>query len=842
MKQVAELKSNKQPDIRDRCRIPVRDVILKTWAESFIDHAAPLEESFRGIIGQDRALAAMTLGINVEAPGYNIYVCGDAGTGRTSTALDLLKKSRRPHKPLLDRCYVMNFKDPDRPRLLEFPAGTGVKFRSEMEQLIERLRKQVPRLFDAADYAKRKEKLSNQYERRQRTRVTDFENLLKKDGFALAQVREGQTTGRPEIMPLVRGKLMSMPDLQTLVDKGKFKEEKFQKMQEVYEGWRSRLSELLKELRKEGRELEEKFKQLDRETFSEVINEAMGDVSEKFAGHAASVAPSRPHRGQLKQPTSKKLIDYLSELKEDLTENLDIFRESEPQPGEEPAADHRERPDDPFLDYRVNVVLDNTGREQCPVVQETFPTFNNLFGAIERPFEEPGHAGAHFTSIKAGSILQADGGYLLVNAVDIITEPGVWKTLKRTLKHRQLEIQNLDVPGYSPPMALKPEPINVDIKVVMIGDEDLYRMLYFLEDDFKKIFKVKAEFDYEMQLETGNVSKYLSFIKRACKEEKIPELDRGAVAAIVEMGIRNTEDRKKISTRFSDVADLLREAGYFSRLAGRTGVVREDVEQAVREHRNRVGLDEDKLQELFERDQILVSTSGRAVGVVNGLTVFDQGDHQFGRPVRITASVALGKSGIINIERKSGLSGALYDKGVMILTGFLLERFGRYVQLNLRASVTLEQSYGGVDGDSASSTELYALLSALSGIPIDQAIGVTGSVNQKGELQPIGGASFKVEGFYDICKVRGLTGAQGVMIPKQNADNLVLRPEVEQAVSKGTFSIYAVSTIDEGIELLTGVAAGREEHGGVFQEGTINQMVMKRLHEMNALLRKTKVE
>jgi lon-related putative ATP-dependent protease len=824
--------------LRDALRVPPADVLITPWAARFIDRKTPQVEPASGIIGQDRALRALTLGIDLEAPGYNVFVCGESGIGRTSTVKDLLNGARRARKPLVDRCYVMNFKDPDHPRLLEFPAGIGVKFRADMEKLVSRLKKEVQRIFDASDYSKRKEKLSSQYERKQRNRVQKFEEVLKKDGFALAQSREGPTAGRPEVVPNIRGKLMAMTELQTMVDEGKFKADKFQKMAAVYEARKAELDAMLKEIRKEGRDFEERLRQLDRDTFSDSIGDLTGEVLERYVPYAQQIAPPAskpPPRFTMAQ----KLEQYVAELKEDLIENLDAFREAEGQESDG-GAERRERYESKVYDYRVNVILDNTGREQCPIVQETSPTFNNLFGAIERPFEDTGHVGAHFTSIKGGALLNADGGFLIVNAVDVFTEPGVWKTMKRTLRHRQLEIQNLDVPGYAPPTALKPEPIVVDVKVIMLGDEEIYRTLHAVEDDFRKIFKVKAEFDTEMDLDRDNVTKYLSFIDRAVREESLLPLAEEAVTAVVAHGIRMTADRRKISMRFSDVADLLREASHFARHAGEAAISRASVQTALREMRDRVGLDEDKLQEEYERGQLLIDTAGSAVGVVNGLTVYDLGDHQFGRPVRITAATAVGRGGIVNVERRAGLSGAVYDKAVLILTGFLMERFGRAMPLNLRASITLEQSYGGIEGDSASSAEIYALLSALSGAPIDQSIAVTGSVNPKGAIQPIGGVSHKIEGFYEVCRARGLTGTQGVLLPRQNVAHLVLKPEVEQAIVDGTFHLYAAATIDEGIEILTGAPAGAADAAGAYPAGSINARAMARLAEMNELLRRSR--
>jgi ATP-dependent Lon protease len=825
-------------DLKDRLRVAPDDILITPWAKNFVDDGTPPPDKSQGIIGQDRAMDALKIGIELEAPGYNVYVCGESGTGRTSTVKDVLAVCRRARKPLLDRCYVMNFKNPDRPRLLEFPAGIGGKFRADMDKLLDRIKKEVQSIFDATDYAKRREKLQKQYERRQRNRVQRFEDALKKQGFGLAQGRDGPG-GRPEVAPVIKGKLMSIQDVQNLVDAGKFKAEALQKMMVVFEQKRSELDMMLGSIRKENREFEERLRQLDRDTFSSTIAELVAEVGERYAPHAAQVPDPRPSKDRPRETMSQKLSSYLSEIRENLIENLDIFREPDAQDGEQ-AADRRAQYQEQTINYRVNVVLDNTGREQCPVVQETSTTFHNLFGAIERPYEDASHGGAHFTTIKGGSVLMADGGFLIVNAADVFGEPGVWKALKRTLRHRQLEIQNLEAPGYSPPTALKPEPIAVDVKVIMIGDDEAYRMLYAIEDDFKKIFKVKSEFDTEMTLEADNVAKYLSFITRAVREEKLRALDRDAVIAVVEYGIRLTQDRKKISTRFWFVADLLREASYFAGEQGRTEITRADVERAIHERRRRFGLDEDRVQEEFERGQLIVETTGTAVGTVNGLTVYDLGDHHFGRPVRITATVAVGRGGIINVERRAGLSGAVYDKAVMILTGFLMERFGRNAPINLRASITLEQSYGGVEGDSASSAEVYALLSALSGLPADQSIAVTGSVNQKGEVQPVGGATFKIEGFYDVCRSRGLSGAQGVMIPRRNVEHLVLRPDVERAIKDGTFHVWAADTIDEGIEILTGFPAGAAGPGGTYPEGTVNFLAAKRLAEMNALLRRKK--
>jgi len=489
-----------------------------------------------------------------------------------------------------------------------------------------------------------------------------------------------------------------------------------------------------------------------------------------------------------------------------------------------------------FIEYKVNVVVDNSQAKSAPVIHETDPTYKNLFGTIEREIDRSGLWRTDFTKIRVGSIARANGGYIYFSALDALIEPGVWAFLKRTLKNMQLNLQPYD-PFSFLPTALKPEQLPLDVKVVMIGDSYLYHLLYNLEEDFKKIFKIKADFDTEMPRETAHINDYICFMKKVVEEEKLLDIDKTAVAAIVEHGIRLAGRQKKLSTRFADITDLLRESSHWAKEAGKNVVQREDVDRAIYERINRVNLIEDKIQEMIDDGMIMIDTQGAVVGQINGLTVYDMGDHTFGKPARLTAKTALGRAGVINIEREAKLSGKIFDKGVLIIEGYFRGKYAQDKPLSMSASIAFEQSYSGVDGDSASTTEIYAIVSSLTELPIRQDLAVTGSVNQKGEVQPIGGVNYKIEGFFDACKAKGLTGTQGVLIPETNAPDLMLRNDVIQAVSDGKFHIYPVKNIDEGITILTGIEAGVKENGK-YPEGTVNYLVDKKLKDTLDLLKK----
>ncbi|MDP3016690.1 MAG: AAA family ATPase, partial [Deltaproteobacteria bacterium] len=527
-----------------------------------------------------------------------------------------------------------------------------------------------------------------------------------------------------------------------------------------------------------------------------------------------------------------KIHHYMDDVQEDILANLHRFREKEESSPSPIPGLVLPQPVDTFAEYQVNVLVDNSETKGAPIIVEMTPNYRNLFGTIERVVERSGVWKTDFTHIKAGSFLRANGGYLIFNALDSLMEPGVWPALKRTLKNQVMEVQTYDPFYFFATTALKPEPFECNTKVIMIGDTHLYHLLFNLDDDFKKIFKIKADFDSVTGKDEDKVRQYASFIRKVCDEEKLRPFDRTGVAAVVEHGVRIAGRQKKLSTRFHLIADLLREANYWAGKDGSPVVKEAHVDKAIEKRAYRLNLVEEKIQEMIDDGTILIDSDGMVAGQVNGLSVYNLGDYAFGKPSRITVKTSLGKAGIINIEREVEMSGPIHNKGVYILSGYLRDRYAQDKPITMSASICFEQSYSGVEGDSASSTELYGLLSSLSGLTLRQDIAVTGSVNQKGEVQPIGGVNEKIEGFFEVCRAKGLTGKQGVMIPHLNIDDLMLRKDVVQAVQEGKFHVYPVKTIDQGIAILTGVEAGERLEDGRFKEGMVNDLVDRKLQEL----------
>jgi lon-related putative ATP-dependent protease len=536
---------------------------------------------------------------------------------------------------------------------------------------------------------------------------------------------------------------------------------------------------------------------------------------------------------------NEKIQTYLDEVKESLIDNLDRFKPKKDKTPEIPIPGFPfVKPEEEFWEYEVNVVVDNSETKTVPIIVETNPTYKNLFGTIERLADRTGMWRTDFTRIKAGSYLKANGGYLVVNALDLLMEPGSWQALKKALKYGQVEIGAYDPFYLMGASAMKPESIEIKVDVVLIGTNYLYHLLWHLDDDFRKIFKVKADFDSVMPKDEQNIHQYACFMKKICDEDKLLPFDKSGVGAVIEFGVRVAGTQKKLSTRFTIIADLIREASYWAKNAKSKVVMQEHVEKAMEEWIKRVSLIEDKIQEMIEDGTIMIDSQGEVVGQINGLSVYDLGEYMFGKPTRITARTSMGRAGVINIEREADLSGRTHNKGVLILGGYLRGKYAHEKPLTVSASIAFEQSYSGVEGDSASSTEVYAILSSLSGLPLRQDIAVTGSINQKGLIQPIGGVNEKTEGFYHVCKAQGLTGTQGVIIPHQNVKDLMLKTEVVQAVKDGKFKIYPVKSVDQGIEILTGVKAGEIREDGTFDEETVNYLVDKQLKEYAENLRR----
>ena len=767
------------------------------------------------IIGQERALEAIRLGLDIESIGYNIFVTGLAGTGRFTTIKCVLEeldiKGRIPN----DLCYVNNFKNPDMPHMLSFPAGEGNAFKKEMENLVESSKKKIPLIFENENYLNKKKEVVERYRNKQAEMFKEFEKKVNKEGFALVQIQMGPYS-RPGIFPLIEGNPVNLDQVETMVEEGKLTKEELERMKAKQPELVNELETIFKETRKSEKEIKEELSSLDHEVISPIVRDSVSDIKEKFG--------------------NEKVQRYLEEIQEDILTNLGRFREKEETPSPIPGL-VIPQPADSFSEYQVNILVDNSETKGAPIIVELTPNYRNLFGTIERVVDRSGIWKTDFLHIKAGSFLRANGGYLIFNALDALMEPWVWPALKRTLKNQVIEIQTYDPFYVFSTSALKPEPIECSVKVIMIGDAYLYQLLYGLDDDFKKIFKVKADFDSVMKKDDDKVRQYSAFVRKICDEGKLRPFDRTGVAAIVEYGVRLAGRQKKLSARFHLIADLLREANYWAGKEGSDVVREEHVDKAIEKKIYRVNLIEEKIQEMIDEGTILIDSDGMVAGQVNGLSVYNLGDHAFGKPSRITAKTAMGKAGIINIEREAEMSGPIHNKGVYILAGYLRGQYAQDKPITMSASLCFEQSYGGVEGDSASSTEIYALLSSISGLPLRQDIAVTGSVNQKGEIQPIGGANEKIEGFFDVCRAKGLTGKQGVMIPHLNIDDLMLRKDVIASVKDGKFHIYPVRTIDQGIEILTGVEAGERVDGGGFKEGTVNYLVDQKLRELGTKIK-----
>ncbi len=749
-----------------------------------------------GIIGQPRAIEAIKLGLNVKYPGYNIFITGPVGTGRTTAITKLLEELEVKKGDLNDILYVNNFKNPDMPNLIDLPAGDGTKFRDAMTGFIGALKANIPQVFNSEEYQKRRQNIVNKYEKKHRTLLQDFEKAVEEQGFKVVQVQMGPFV-RPAIIPIINGQPTKVEDVETMVKEGKLTEEKYKEIQEKMKQLETEMASIYGRIKEVQDAANTDLQKLNEWMVKPAVASLLEAIKKRFAG--------------------KKINKYLTDVLNSIMANLERFLK-------------KENKDDELREYQINVLVDNADTDVIPIIFETIPSYKNLFGTIERHATAPGMVVSDFLNIKAGSLLHANGGYLVINAFDTLTEPGVWQALKRTLRNGVVDIQVFDPFYIYSTTALKPEPITVDVKVIMVGNQWLYYLLYYQDEDFKKIFKVKADFDTVMEKNVGNINEYASFIKSICHTEKLLPFTKKAIADIIEYGVRIGGRKDKLSTRFNIIADMIREADYWARQAKHKSITADDIGMAIQGWRRRVNMSEDKIQELIEKDILMISTTDRAVGQVNGLSVYQMGGYSFGRPTRITAKTSLGRAGIINIEREAKLGGPTYNKGVLILSGFLKSRYAQDQPMTIDATLGFEQSYSEIDGDSASSSEVYAILSSLSGVPIRQEYAVTGSVNQNGQIQPIGGVNEKIEGFYEVCKAKGLTGTQGVIIPDSNIDDLMLRQDIVDAVKENKFHIYAVKTIDEGIELLTGVKAGKKTKTG-FEKGSINFLVDKKLKE-----------
>jgi lon-related putative ATP-dependent protease len=778
-------------------------------------------EPVSGDMGQERALRALRMGVELTASGYNLFVCGLSGTSRGGMIVRMIEEMHPQSEPAPDRCYVNNFKNSDRPRLLTLPRGQANAFKKEVESGIDFLRRRIPQVFEGEPFQRQKTRIVERFTVREKELMDDFTRRIAREQFALGRMQVG-AVALPEIFPVLDGQMVPIEEIPKMVQDGKLENAAAEELERKYDQFRQEFTVVYRKTLSLSRELSSEMSYLEQEAASVLVDGVIEELKEKYP--------------------SAQIAEYLEEVRHHILDNLEPFKEREGEdeqpPSEGGGGPRAERADrDPFRVYGVNVILAHGEQEKCPVIFETIPTYANLFGTVHRSYDARGGWNSDFMDLRGGSLLRADGGFLVMYALDTLTETGVWRTLKRTLNHGKLEIQPVDMFFPFSTAALKPEPIDVHVKIILIGDRDMYELLYDFEDDFKKIFKVRVEFDEEMKWSEEVLRQYGGRLRKLCDDEKLLSFDRTAVAAILEHGVRIAGRRGKITTRFFDLADLARESSYAARNRGAKVVTAAHVREALDAKIERHNLLETKICEMIEQNLLFIDTTGERVGQVNGLSVMEIGGYAFGKPVRITASVSPGKIGIINIERESNLSGRFHDKGVQIIAGYMRRTFAQDKPLSLSASLCFEQSYSGVDGDSASSTEVYALLSALSDLPIRQEFAVTGSVNQQGDVQPIGGVNQKIEGFYDVCRLKGLTGTQGVLIPAENVEDLMLRDEVIEAVAKGKFHIYPVATIEQGIEILTGVHAGKNGTAVKLEPDSVFAKANARLSEMAQTMR-----
>ncbi|OGU34312.1 MAG: peptidase [Ignavibacteria bacterium GWB2_35_6b] len=765
-----------------------------------------------GIVGQERALKALRLGVDLRSPGYNIFITGLSGTGKFTSIKNMLETIDPECKTIEDYCYVNNFKDEDRPMLLTFPAGKGKEFKTDMANTINFLQENIPHALEANPFQQKKEKLNSEFGKKQQELILGFEDKLSKDGFALGQVKVGELP-KPEIMIMIDKQPIQIIQLEEFVREKKISKQKAETIVKKYSKYQTELQSVFKKAMKLGQEYKQRSTIIERETVKDVVKVVLNELSEKYK--------------------NEKLTLYLEQVEINILNNLDVFKGQRPtreETAEGVVVDY-------LREYEVNVILDNTELKECPVVIESAPSYTNLFGTIEKFGDGSGGWYSDFTSIKAGSLLRANSGYIVLNAMDVFTEAGVWKTLKRVVLNGKLEIQELGNQFQISSSILKPEPIAIDTKIILIGNNEIYSILSQGEPDFNKIFKIKADFDYEMKRSDSAIIEYARIIKKLIEEEKLLEFDKTALAKIAEYGARYAGEQNKLTTRFAYIADIAREASFWARDVNEKMVTSYHVIQAYEAMRERQGLYESKLSEMIKDGTILIDTSGSRIGQINGLAVYGTNNHSFGKPTRITASVALGNGNIVNVEREAGLSGNTHNKGVLIIAGYFRENFGNKIPLSFTASLVFEQGYGMIDGDSASVTEICALLSCLADVPIKQSLAITGSVNQKGDIQPIGGVNEKIEGFFDVCKLRGLTGKEGVIIPHQNQKDLMLKEEIIKAVSENKFHIYPVKNVDEAIEILTAVKAGKLLRNGKYEPNTIYGLVEKKLLHMRKLMK-----
>ena len=752
-------------------------------------------------IGQERGIKALEFGINVDINGYNVYVEGPYGVGKTAYVKNYLNIVSKKKKVPNDWCYVYNFDNPNEPVAISLPAGQGKEFRHTMDSFINDIKVDIKNTFSNEDFEKERNLIKQEYETKRNLLMEKLNQKSAQYGFTVKSAQNGIY-----MMPILNGKTIAEEEFNNLDEATK---KEFEDKSTIVQ---QHIMEAIGQIKSIERESEKRIQDWQSNIALLTINAHINLIKSKYK-------------------RNKKINHFLDSIKKDILKNINLFTADEKALEgklQGPQAAHPEIYK-PWLNYRVNLFIDNSKLEGAPVVADTNYSYHNIFGKLE--YENYyGTLKTDYTMLKPGLLHIANGGYLVFQANDLLTNSLCYDALKKVLRSKTLGIENAADPRSSMVMiSLKPEPIPLSLKVILIGDENIYQTLLAMDPDFRKLFKIKVEFADDAPLNKDNMVKLARFVKGYCEHEGLPPLDANAMAKLIEYASKLADNQEKLSTRFTDLSVIVGEASTWAKLAKSKVITQEFITKALEEKIDRVKKYDERYMEMIKDDTLLIDTSGAKVGQINGLTIINVGDYTFGKPVKITANTYTGKNGIINIEREVELSGSSHSKGILILSGYLGEMFAQDMPLSLTASICFEQLYSGVDGDSASSTELYALLSSLANIPINQSFAVTGSVNQKGEIQPIGGVNDKIEGFYQVCKMRGLDGSHSVIIPKQNIRNLNLSDEVVNSVKNGKFHIYAISTIDEGIELLTGVPAGSKDENGNFPAGTVNYLVYNKL-------------
>ncbi len=761
------------------------------------DEVAPLE----GLLGQERAESALELALGVDAPGFNLFISGPPGTGRRTAVRRHVERLAlsKPIPP--DWGYVHNFDDPAQPVPISLPCGWVRVLAADMNELIETVRRDVPRAFESDDYRERMEEAMEGIQTRRQEMTAGMEQAARQVGFVLRSTQVGLTP-----LPVIDGKPASPEAFAALPAPEQAR------LRQMADEIQDVINRTLVEIRRLSKEAVEQARNVDKEIVLFTLTPIVDELQEKYKEHP-------------------EVVSYLERVEKDLVEHLELLKPKDAKPGAMPFQQPVDE-DEAFTRYRVNDLVDNTTCVTAPTVVAHNPTYYNLFGRIDYQ-SRMGTLTTNHMMIKSGAIHEANGGYLILQARELLSNPMSWQTLKRTLHSGEIAIENMGE-QYSalPSSTLRPRPIPLDAKIIVVGTPGVLFRLQAFDEEFRRYFKVTADFETDMDRTPENVSRYAAYVAEQCKEGGLRPFHKSAVARIIDHSSRVAAHQDKLTTRFMGISDIITEANYWARSDGNDLVMAEHVNKAIEERHYRSNLREDRVLQMIEEGVIRISTDGEAVGQVNGLAVLSLGELSFGKPSRISARVSLGRGQVVNVERETKLSGRIHDKGFMILNGYVQGKYGYDKPLSLAASIGFEQNYSEVDGDSASSTELYALLSAISGLPIYQGIAVTGSVDQNGDVQAIGGGTQKIEGFFEVCKVRGLTGKQGVMVPADNVQHLTLRDEVLDAIQAGKFHIYSISTIDEGIEVLTGTPAGERLEGGGYPEGTVHYLVEERLKDM----------